>query len=160
MYDGQSKAWSKLTSSAGRDKAEIAVQLLGNIYATASDSGKLYRLDPDVYTSDGETIEREFITRHQSGGDYLHIPEMWLEMEPGVGLQTGQGSDPQIMLQISKDGGKTYGNELWRSFGAVGKYLTRARWTNLGRARDWIFKFRVTDPVKTVFIAAWGRVTK
>lgn len=160
LYDGQSKAWSKLTSSAGRDKAEIAVQLLGNIYATASDSGKLYLLDPDVFTSDGEMIEREFVSRHQSTGDYLHMPEMWLEMESGVGLQTGQGSDPQIMLQISKDGGKTYGNELWRSFGAVGKYLTRARWTNLGRARDWIFKFRVTDPVKTVFVAAWGRVTK
>jgi hemolysin activation/secretion protein len=85
---------------------------------------------------------------------------MWLEMEVGVGRQAGQGYDPKVMLQISKDNGKTWSNELWRSFGRVGKYLTRARWVQLGRARNWTFKFRVTDPVRTVFVAAWGRVSR
>ena len=80
-------------------------------------------------------------------------------MEAGVGLQMGQGRDPQIMLQVSKDGGHEWGNEQWRGFGAVGKYIARAKWNRLGRARDWLCRFRITDPVKTVFIAAWGRVS-
>jgi hypothetical protein len=61
------------------------------------------------------------------------------------------------MMQISRDGGRTWGAEMWRSFGAVGNYTARAIWHRLGRSRDWTFKFRVTDPVKTIFVAAWGR---
>jgi hypothetical protein len=33
-------------------------------------------------------------------------------------------------------------------------------WNRLGRARDWVFKVRVTDPVRAVFIASWGKVTQ
>jgi hypothetical protein len=38
--------------------------------------------------------------------------------------------------------------------------LARAIWNRLGRARDWTFKFRITDPVKTIFIGAWARYGK
>lgn len=158
LYDGQSKSWSRLESFGGLHRVQGAVQLLGSIYGADYQNGKLYKIEPDVYTDDGQMIVREFTSRHQTIGDYTHMPEMWIEMETGVGLQSGQGQTPQVMLQISKDGGKTWGNELWRSFGKVGEYLARPRWTRLGRARSWLFKFRVTDPVKVVFVAAWGRV--
>jgi hypothetical protein len=160
LYDGQSKSWSRLESSGGMHRVQFAVQLLGSIYGADFENGKLYKIEPDEYTDDGQPIAREFISRHQSVGDFTHIPELWIEMESGVGLQLGQGSDPQIMMQISRDGGHTWGNELWRSFGRVGQYLRRAVWRRLGRSRDWVFKFRITDPVKVVFVAAWGRVTK
>ena len=160
LYDGQSRAWSRLESSGGLHRVQGAIQFLGNIYGADFENGRFYRVDPDEYTDDGKVIAREFVSRHQSVGDFTHMPEMWLEMESGVGLQLGQGSDPQIMMQISRDGGHTWGNELWRSFGRVGKYAYRAVWRRLGRSRDWVFKFRVTDPVKVVFVAAWGRVTK
>jgi hypothetical protein len=78
-------------------------------------------------------------------------------MEAGVGLVSGQGSDPQIMMQISRDGGHAWGAEVWASLGAIGQYRARAIWNRLGRSRDWLFKFRVTDPIKTVFVAAWAR---
>ncbi len=84
---------------------------------------------------------------------------MWLEFEPGVGLQTGQGEDPQCMMSVSRDGGQTYGNERWVTIGAAGKYKTRALWNRIGQTFDWVFKFRVTDPVKVVIIAAWGKVS-
>ena len=160
MYDGQSKSWSRLESSGGMHRVQFVVQLLGSIYGADYENGKLYKIEPDVYTDDGQPIARQFVSRHQTIGDFTHMPEMWIEMEAGVGLQSGQGQTPQVMLQISKDGGKTWGNELWRSFGKVGEYLARPRWTRLGRARDWLFKFRVTDPVKVVFVAAWGRVSR
>lgn len=160
LYDGQSRSWSRLESSGGLHRVQFAVQLLGMIYGADYQNGKLYKIEPDVFTDDGQMIVREFVSRHQSIGDFTHIPELWLEMESGVGLQSGQGYDPQVMMQISRDGGHTWGNELWRSFGQVGKYLRRAVWRRLGRSRDWLFKFRVTDPVKVVFVAAWGRVTK
>jgi hypothetical protein len=58
------------------------------------------------------------------------------------------------MLQISRDGGHTWGKELWTTFGKIGQYLSRAEWRRLGMSRDWLFKLRITDPVKVVMIAA------
>lgn len=160
VYDGQSKSWSRLESFGGLHRLQGAIRLLGSIYGADYENGKVYRVDPDVYTDDGQPIAREFISRHQSVGDFSFIEELWIEAESGVGLQLGQGKDPQMMMRVSRDGGRTWGNELWRSFGKVGKYLARARWTRLGKARDWVFRFRVTDPVKVCLVAAWGKVTK
>ena len=160
MYDGQSKSWSPLESWGGMHRVQFAGQLLGSIYGADFENGKLYKIDPDVYTDDGQPIVRQFVSRHQTIGDFTRIPELWIEMESGVGLQVGQGFEPQIMMQVSRDGGHTWGNELWRSFGRVGQYVQRAAWRRLGRSRDWTFKFRITDPVKVVFVAAWGRVSR
>lgn len=159
LYDGQSKSWSKVQyGNSGRHRAEMQVQLLSKNYVTDYENGKLYRFQEGVYTDDGATIVREFVGRHQSVGNNINYSTMWLEMEAGVGLNLGQGVTPKLMMQTSKDGGHEWGAEVWRDIGAMGKYKARAVFNRLGKSRDWLFKFRVTDPVKTVFIAAWGRV--
>lgn len=157
LFDGQSKSWSKLESGGNRHRANLYVQLLAKNYVTDYENGKIYQLREDVYTDNGATIARQFISRHLSSGDFETISSLWIEMQAGVGDQVGQGFDPQIMMSISRDGGHTYGPEAWRSIGKVGQYTRRAKWNRLGRARDWLFKFRITDPVKTVFTQAWGQ---
>lgn len=62
-------------------------------------------------------------------------------------LPTTQGSDPQIMLQTSRDGGKTWGNEQWRSAGKIGTFQTRVIWQRLGQARNFVPRITMTDPV-------------
>jgi hypothetical protein len=155
LYDG--KAWSELESGGGRHRAEMHQSFQNKSYVTDYENGKLYLLDDSVYSDDGATIVREFTSRHQASGALKTLSELWLEMEAGVGLQTGQGTTPQVMMQISRDGGHTWGNEIWREFGAAGEYKARAKWNRLGQARDFVFRFRVTDPVNTTFVAAWGR---
>lgn len=157
LFDGQSQSWSKLSSNGGRHRALLYAQLNDKKYVTDYENGKIYQLKDDVYTDNGVSIVREFISRHVGGGDYSEIASLWLEMEAGVGDQIGQGYDPQIMMSVSRDGGHTYGPEIWQSFGKVGQYARRARWNRIGRARNWVFKFRITDPVKTVFTQAWGQ---
>lgn len=160
FYDGQSKCWGDLQSGdSGRDIAEIQFNYLNRSYVTSSVDGKSYLLDDEVFTEDGTAIVREIVCRHQSTGEYSHIGQMWLEMEAGVGLNLGQGQDPKVMMSISRDGGHTYGAEMVRSFGPCGNYRARAVFNRLGRARDWVFKFRITDPVKVIIVAAWGRVS-
>ena len=160
VYDGLTKEWHKAESSSGRHRGEIQQNFLDKSYVSDYENGKLYLFEDGVYTDDGLSIAREFISRHQSTGNYSFLSKLWLEMEGGVGLLTGQGSDPQLMMQYSKDGGHTWSNEVWVDIGAIGRYGTRAVFNRLGRGRDWIFKFRVTDPVKTVFIEAWGEFTR
>lgn len=66
-----------------------------------------------------------------------------------------QGANPLITLWISRDGGRTYSGGYTTSFGAIGKYKTRARFSRLGYAFDWTFKIRITDPVKRVLIGSY-----
>jgi Neuraminidase (sialidase) len=79
-----------------------------------------------------------------------------LDIETGVGLQSGQGSDPQIMLQYSDDGGHTWSSERWTSIGKVGEYKSRASWRSLGRARERVYRVRISDPVNVTIMG--GRV--
>lgn len=157
LFDGQTESWSKVQSGNGRHRGEIQVNFLSKPYVSDYDNGKVYRLDMDTYTDDGEYIVREFTSRHQSTGDFSRFAQMWLEMESGVGLVSGQGSDPKITMQVSRDGGHTYGPPVESSLGKIGEYRTRAIWNRIGRSRDWLYRFRVTDSVKTVFVAAWGK---
>jgi hypothetical protein len=55
-----------------------------------------------------------------------------------------------MMLQVSKDSGRTWGNEIWVSMGAIGEFVRRAYWTRLGSAYFWTLKWRITDAVKVV----------
>lgn len=77
-----------------------------------------------------------------------------IQFQPGVGLQTGQGSDPQAMLKWSDDGGFTWSNEHWASIGQVGQYKHRAIWRRLGESRDRIYEVQVADPVYAVIVSA------
>jgi len=150
-FDATTNDWFEVAYSAaeGRHRANLQIDYLGRTLVADYDNGNIYILDPDVYTDAGEVIARELRGRHVfNASDRLVVNELYLDFETGVGLIDGQGSDPQIMLQISKDNGHTFGNELWTTIGAIGAYLTRAHWRRLGVAFDYVFKVRMTDPVK------------
>jgi len=72
-----------------------------------------------------------------------------LDLEPANALadSTVQGYDPQVMLRMSNDGGKTWGAEMFRSAGLVGQYGKRVRWNRLGCGRRRVFEVAVSDPV-------------
>lgn len=65
-----------------------------------------------------------------------------------------QGANPQIGLEISRDNGKTWGAQMWKSLGVLGRYLSRLEWRRLGSARQFTFKLTQTDPVPIVIVSA------
>lgn len=78
-----------------------------------------------------------------------------LDIESGVGLSIGQGSDPQMMLDWSDDGGRTFKPlQQWKTMGKIGEYLTRLRWTRLGQFRQRILRITVSDPVRRTIMSA------
>jgi hypothetical protein len=84
----------------------------------------------------------------EADGKPVFGPMLELMFDRGVGLLAGQGSDPQVMMRQSFDGGKTWTSERWRSLGATGDYLARAMWARCGRARQRIVEFSISDPVR------------
>lgn len=198
LYDASTQAWSELSSGDGRHYAQWGAQFKNEIVVSDYRIGKLYKLDPNYYTDDGDTIVRELITPHtfsNSTFNRLHIYRLRLDMEQGVAfvndkklstaeylatdndyqiatelqyplileqsdVSTTEDENPRIMLQVSRDGGYTYGDEMWVRMGAIGQYLKRAEWRRLGVSRSYVFKFRVTDPVKVIIIGASAFVTQ
>jgi hypothetical protein len=162
IYDAVTGFWGESQTGVGyigRDAANLSIVFNTKNFVSDTTTGNIYLLDPNVYTDvGGAAIKRQVVSRHvRVNGNEFSIAEIVLEMETGVGLDSGQGSDPQIMMRVSKDGGKTFGPERWKPLGKKGKYFKRVRWTRLGSARDFVFMWTVTDPVK--FIITLGEAT-
>lgn len=155
VYDALTSFWDEAQTGialTGRHFANLGVAFNGKNYVSDSTSGVIYQLSDTIYTDNGTPIKRQLVTRHvHAAGNELSVDELFIDMATGVGLQTGQGSNPQIMLQVSRNNGNTFGKEKWKSIGAVGKY-TRVRWLQLGSAEDFVFQFTMTDPVPFTII--------
>jgi len=156
LFDASTELWSPLESglSGGRHRGEIHVDYLNKPRITDYTTGDVYTLDADTYTDNGTSIPREIITRHFGNNlERLAVTKLQVDFETGIGLITGQGSDPQAMMSYSEDNGHTWSNEDWTTLGAIGEHYVRAIWRRLGLAYDWVFKIRITDPVKVVITA-------
>jgi len=116
----------------------------------------VYQQSADFLTDAGAPIRRVRRSPHVSlNRNRMTAYEFVLEMQPGTGTDTGQGSDPQIMFRFSTDGGRTWSDELLGGSGAVGEYTQVTRWSRLGQARDWAFEIAATDPVQYAFTDAY-----
>jgi hypothetical protein len=159
LYDTSTGLWSDAQTSPSitpvRHTGNFSAYYAGTTYVSDYASNQVYTLSPAAYTDNGTTIAREIVTKHVlSNFNRIRISSVYLDMETGVGLQTGQGSNPQIMLQYSKDNGRTWSAERWVSSGLVGQYLARVIWRRFGCTRDAVFRIRMTDPVKFVVTSA------
>jgi hypothetical protein len=112
-------------------------------------SSTIYTMSVDTATDmDGSGIRRVRRLPHLNReAKQVFYSDLQVDLEVGLGLSSGQGSDPQAMLRYSNDGGKTFSNELWADAGLRGAYKTRVNWHRLGRARDRVFEFSVSDPI-------------
>ena len=164
-YDIATQMWHKwlYTNNLGqyeRCRGNCAAVFQGYVLVGDYSNGKIYHLDRNVYTDDGQNVKRLRRAVHLTTDlQRQYFEELQLQFQPGVGLSTGQGDDPQAMLRWSSDGGSTWSNEHWTTIGKIGKYTNRAIWRRLGTARDRIFEVSVSDPVKAVIISANLKMT-
>ena len=125
------------------------------------ENGNIYALDPNYYSDNG-TPQKWLRTWRAlpSGANNLKRTaqhSLQLNCETGVGLNLGQGSDPEVMMRWSDDGGHTWSNEHWVKMGKIGAYGYRAIWRRLGmtmKLRDRVYEVSGTDPVKLAIVGA------
>jgi len=154
-YNATTGEWDEWQTDGGRFAGEYAFYAYGRASVTDYRDSRIYGLSDTAYQDDTGAMLRQVDTRHIAQDlERITVNRVTLDVEQGVGLNSGQGSDPQIALQVSRDGGHTFGNELWTTLGKQGGYSTRVEWWRLGRARDFVFRFKIFDAVKAVFIGA------
>jgi len=167
VYDITTQAWherrSRLANNLpasneyrqGRWRANSFVYFDNKYLVGDFESGKVYELSDEYYTEDGEIITCERTGRIlENILNRLILYSLQIDFEAGKGLTTGQGSEPKVMLQISRDGGVTWASELWKTLSKIGKYKARAKWNRLGSSRAPVFRIRMTDPTYRVVLGA------
>lgn len=151
------RAWrDPVTTALKRDRAVCQMAFAGETIVGDWETGKLYVLDLDYFTDNGDLIAAVRACPHIADQDYKYqfFDSLQIDMQTGVGLTTGQGSDPKAMLQWSTDGGYSWSNELWAPIGKIGERHSRVKWRRLGRSRDRVFRVTITDPVRRAIIGA------
>jgi hypothetical protein len=166
MYDAYASGllgvpvWSELQSNGGRHLGDLGFSLVDKNYTSDYGAGIIYLVDKTAYSDNGANIAFEVDTRHFfKDYDRVTVDALVMDWETGVGNAVAPGDDPQVMVQVSRDGGRTWGAEIWLSLGKVGEYTKRLEARRLGTARDFVFKIRVTDPVKRVLAGLGIRAT-
>lgn len=164
VFDASSGLWherqSGVTDAAWRVRYIAYDPVQGKYLAGDDRTGKVYQMSLDLYSENGATMLAYAVSPPlHADAKRAYQSYLQIEIESGVGLTVGQGSDPQMMLQISDDGGKTWGNEKWASMGRIGEYNWRARWRRLGMFRQRYMRVGISDPVKRVIIAADTEIT-
>lgn len=165
VFDASTQAWHERAGWKNgeftRHRANCQCNFQGNVVLGDYQNGNIYTFEPDVYADNGE-IQRwlrswRALSTGQNNLNRSAQHHLQLDLETGVGLNLGQGDNPQVMLRWSDDGGHTWSNEHWVSVGKIGQYGRRAIWRRLGmteKIRDRVYEVSMTDPVKTAIMGA------
>jgi hypothetical protein len=149
------RAWLHPSGELYRVRPRCHLYFGGRHLVGDYENGNIYEYDLDTYSDNGNPLPAiRACSILQSGLEFQRNTSFRLDMDTGVGLTTGQGSDPQAMLRWSKDGGKTWSSSIWRTFGAIGDYTKRCIWHRVGGGERTVFEVTITDPVKRNIVGA------
>lgn len=126
--------------------------MMGDAY-----KGKIYNPSLDVFTEDGDTIPMEIVLPGIQT-DRLKATLYSFEVYCETGVGTADDPDPQIILTYSRDGGRTFSNEIARPLGRVGEYLTRCIWRLGCSFRQLQIRLQLPSLTKRYVISAFADI--
>ena len=165
IYDVTTDAWHERESfgesywTLGSHAAAFGFQLVGD-----STSNKIGQLKFDTYDEFGTTQVMEWTYQpiYAEGIRAFH-DRLELIVETGVGLTTGQGSDPEMVMEYSDDGGINFTHLPTKKIGKIGETKARVVWNALGSSSERVYRGSVSDPIRvtitdTIIEARGGRL--
>lgn len=156
-YDASTRRWTRLsyrnptTGAMEQHRGNAYCFLAGMHLVGDHTSGKLYRIDLDTYTDDGDPIYRERAWAViEAEGRFIKHDRLELSAEMGVGLDGSPaiGANPRWSLDWSDDGCRTYGNKRDLYVGRIGEYASRPVVRRLGLSRRRVYRLSTAEPVK------------
>ena len=156
VYDAVTQEWHERESyNRPYYRFDNFARFAGKTLAGDRDSNEIVEVDVKTYSeavndpemaSNVHIMEWTYQPIYAEGIRAFH-DRLEVRFEAGVGLTTGQGSDPKLMMEYSDDGGSTWNALPTRTLGKKGEYQDRAVWHNLGSARQRVYRGSVSDPV-------------
>lgn len=156
VYDSRTQVWHA-RKSYGYDRwnTNHSIRAWGKTIVGSRTSGKLFYLDKDTYTEDGDPIVWQVVSppmhAFPNGGiiDALH-----LDLATGYGTLSGTGSNPKVMVEVSTDGGNVFTQYRELELGVAGNYRARVTARRLGRfgPKGAVFRISISDPVARALV--------
>ena len=117
-------------------------------------NGTLYTFDLDTFTDGGDVIYRERAWPLMAPQEMhrMRCDQLELVGETGVGNISGVDMSPSTWLQMSFDGGVSFGNERYQSPGPFGKRFFRMRWRRNGTGRRPVARIATTQTTKVAWL--------
>ncbi|PHQ82899.1 MAG: hypothetical protein COB69_00175 [Phycisphaera sp.] len=156
VYIEQIDEWVNLSTDVNNEP------YLASSYAKAYDkdivvdfrTSNTVELSPDTFDELGDVIQRQRVLAPFSSvdlglgaGKRLIMSKISFSVQTGQGLVSGQGSEPQIMVEYSLDGGETFSEEQWIEFGKLGQFLIKVDYWKMVSFYEITFRITVSDPV-------------
>jgi hypothetical protein len=117
-------------------------------------NGTLSTLELDTFTDNGDVIyrERAWPLVPPQEMNRLRCDSLELVVEAGTGKVTGFDSTPTTWLQMSFDGGVSFGSEKYQTPGPFGSRYTRLRWRRNGMGRRPVARIATTQTTKVAWL--------
>lgn len=164
VYDFATRQWHNRSTRNpdGTDSywwAQYASNANGDIVLGSGGIGILARLDKDKYDDyRGEPIiKRRTSPIYVSDYSPFMVNDVMLLWNTGTTNDInndGNAKNPVVMLEVSTDGGNTFGDERWAYGGQVGDYGHRSIWYGIGCGNMFVFRFTISDMVNVVITGA------
>ena len=160
VYDLKTNEWHIRTSRnyyTGKNKNYLPLYACwwnNKIVTGCGESGNIYELDENYFYEDFDAQHRLPLLRVRQTPvittNYKPFVIYELTCECNVGSMPEYNKPGFMLLQISKDGGYTFGNVREASLGRRGQYEKRVRWLNLGMVRQCVLKLSYSEPTDFV----------
>lgn len=147
------------TGIEGAHRARVQGFFNGKNYVGQRNSQLIHELSTTTYTDNGDTILRRRSSPHVWNSlERIFYKSIEFDVSSGVGLGSGQGSDPKLRLRWSNDGGHTWTDYHLLDVGKIGKYGTRVKYNRLGSSRNRVFEITYSEPTDLTILGAFVEV--
>lgn len=161
VFDDNTKEWHERvwiddSGNEHRHRANCCAFLYGKNVVGDFENGKLYELDLNAFTDDGQPIIRRRGFPHMvQDGQRVIYKTFIADMQVGDSPGTLIGDPVDVSLRWSDTRGASWGNPVLISNGSAGQYLTSMQKQRLGMARDRVFEVFWSFPYMTAIQGAF-----
>lgn len=168
-YDATAKQWHERgewdgssldpDTSISQYKAALHTMTGNRHFVSGGFDGNIYVASVDTYTDDGQAILYQRSGPHINNENQMlrHVMLEVFQEQPELAEDEEQ---PVGILEISNNGGRTYGDQLPIALGQLESDPTTAvtRWQRLGRAADRMYRYSRTDAHRQAWVDAFTEV--
>lgn len=165
VYDATAQTWfewaytpsDRIPEDLRRHRMNCSAWFDNAYWVGDFENGKIYKLDGETRTDDGQHIRwmRQSPILHKKRSR-IFLSSVQIDMEVGEGLVSGQGSDPKVILEISRDGGNSFQSKKYISQGKTGEKRKRIIARMLGSAYDFVVRLSGSEPITPRIIGAFA----
>lgn len=168
VYDTMTNEWHQRVSRVYETGVETRwrvsdlVWFKGEFRAFCND-GCMYKFSDEYWYEDYGAGKRLPMIRHRQGALVVNDEKPFILQELGIECNVGTWADytlqPDLLLEVSKDGGNTWGHVRSCKMGRTGDYSHRVRFHNVGYNRLCVLKLTYSHPTSLELTACSQRVS-